>query len=281
MDIIRSIAGMQQVALGMRRGGRRIALVPTMGCLHEGHLSLVKLARTCSDYVVLSIFVNPIQFLPGEDFTAYPRPVEADERLCREAGVDLLFYPDTALMYSPDHSVFVEETRLSRGLCGASRPGHFRGVTTVVVKLFNMVLPDVAVFGQKDAQQLRVIRRMVRDLNIPVSILAGPIIREPDGLALSSRNRYLSPSERQDALCLRRALDMAESLVRAGQRSTTVLCEAMRAVMEGIPSARVDYVECVDDETLEPVERIEKPVLAVLAVRIGNTRLIDNTVLTS
>ncbi len=281
MDIIRSVEVMQQAALGLRRTGRRIAFVPTMGCLHEGHLSLVKLARACSDQVVLSIFVNPIQFLPGEDFAAYPRPVEADERLCREAGVDFLFYPDTALMYSPDHSVFVEETCLSRGLCGATRPGHFRGVTTVVAKLFNVVLPDVAVFGQKDAQQLRVIRRMVRDLNMPVSILAGPIVREPDGLALSSRNRYLSPSERQDALCLRRALDTAESLVRAGQRSTVVLRQAMRDVIAGVPSAQVDYVECVDDETLEPVEWMERPVLAALAVRVGKTRLIDNTVLTS
>ena len=280
MDIIRSIEAMQGYAGIQRRAGRRIGFVPTMGCLHAGHLSLVEQARAVSDRVVVSIFVNPIQFLPGEDFAAYPRPVEVDERLCREAGVDVLFYPDPERMYAPDHSVYVEETRLTDGLCGASRPGHFRGVTTVVAKLFNMVQPDVAVFGEKDAQQLRVIRRMVRDLNIPVRVLAGPIVRESDGLAMSSRNRYLSPDERKDALCLRCALDRAEALVREGQRSMPVLREAILAVLGGVPAARVDYVECVDDESLEPVARLERPVLVALAVRIGRTRLIDNTVLT-
>lgn len=279
MEIIRSVEAMQQAARSGHRAGRRIGLVPTMGCLHEGHLSLVRLARAHSDMVILSVFVNPIQFLPGEDFASYPRPVEHDERLCEEAGVDVLFHPEGPQMYAPGHSVFVEETRLSQGLCGASRPGHFRGVTTVVAKLFNITQPDVAVFGEKDAQQLRVIRRMVQDLNMPVEIVAAPIVRESDGLAMSSRNRYLSVSERRDALCLRRSLDEAERRIRAGERSVKAICGAIRSVLEAVPSVRIDYVECVDNETLEPVLEVNRPVLVALAVRIGSTRLIDNTVL--
>lgn len=250
-----------------------------MGCLHEGHLSLVKLARDRADLVVLSIFVNPIQFLEGEDFSRYPRPVERDEALCLEAGVDILFYPEGEQMYAPDHSVVVEETLLSGGLCGTSRPGHFRGVTTVVAKLFNMVLPDVAVFGQKDAQQLRVIQRMVRDLNFPVEIVGGPIVREPDGLAMSSRNQYLTPGGRKDALCLRRSLQDAESRVRAGERSVERLRRGIADILAGVPDAVVDYIEFVDNETLVPVSRVERPVLVALAVKIGATRLIDNQVL--
>jgi pantoate--beta-alanine ligase len=281
MERILTVREMQQRALVERRKGRLIGFVPTMGCLHEGHLSLVKLARVRAELVVLSIFVNPIQFLPGEDFAHYPRPAERDEALCRSAGVDILFYPDNDQMYAPDHSVVIQETLLSQGLCGASRPGHFNGVATVVAKLFNIVMPDVAVLGQKDAQQLRVIQRMIRDLNIPVEILPGPIVREADGLAMSSRNRYLTPNERQDALCLRRALDHVESRILDGERDVKTLRNELAGIFSRVPSVRVDYIEFVNDETLHPVERVEGAVLVALAIRIGTTRLIDNTVLRS
>ncbi len=279
MDIIRSLDVMQQFSLGAKRRGLRIGLVPTMGCLHDGHLSLVELARTRSDVVVLSIFVNPIQFLPGEDFARYPRPVERDEERCRETGVDIVFYPEEATMYSADHSVYVEETSLSGGLCGSRRPGHFRGVTTIVAKLFNLVLPDVAVFGQKDAQQSRIIQKMVRDLNYPTDIVLGPIVRDVDGLALSSRNRYLSASERQDSVCLYHSLRRAEKMVKDGERSVARIRAAMVSAIALSKSARIDYIEFVNDRTLQPVTVVEEPVLLALAVKIGATRLIDNVVL--
>jgi pantoate--beta-alanine ligase len=281
MEMIRTVREMQQRAMVERQKGRRIGFVPTMGCLHEGHLSLVKLARARADLVVLSIFVNPIQFLPGEDFSRYPRPVESDVALCQAAGVDVLFYPDTNQMYASDHSVTIEETLLSKGLCGASRPGHFNGVATVVAKLFNMVLPDVAVFGQKDAQQLRVVQRMIRDLNFPVEIITGPIVREADGLAMSSRNRYLTPDERQDALCLHQSLEHVESRIREGERDVETLRKELAERLARVPSARVEYIEFVDNETMCPVVRVERVVLVALAIRIGATRLIDNTVLGS
>lgn len=279
MNIIQSAAEMQQTALEYRAKGRRIGFVPTMGFLHDGHLSLIKAARTRADIVVVSIFVNPLQFGPREDFSRYPRDFERDERLCREAGADIVFYPSTSELYAADHSVYVQDEKLSNGLCGASRPGHFRGVTTVVAKLFNIVLPHLAVFGQKDAQQLRIIRRMVRDLNFPVEIVAGPTLREPDGLAMSSRNVLLQPAERQAATCLRRALDLAERLYSEGERDADILSRAMKKVIEAAPGARVDYVQVVDDETLEPVIEIERPALVALAVFFSATRLIDNTVL--
>jgi pantoate--beta-alanine ligase len=276
---MKSVKDMQQHALCEKRAGRTIGLVPTMGYLHEGHLSLVALARARAEVVIVSIFVNPIQFLPGEDLASYPRDFERDRALCARAGVDLIFCPDPAEMYAEDYSVFVEETSLSNVLCGASRPGHFKGVTSVVAKLFNITLPDVAVFGQKDAQQCRVIQRMVRDLNIPVEIVVGPIIREPDGLAMSSRNKYLSQENRKRALCLRRALATAETLVQAGERSIMPVKSAVMAVLSAIPEAIIDYVAFMDNETLTPVSEIQRPVLAALAVRIGGTRLIDNTIL--
>jgi len=279
MQIIREPSEMQAAARAWKRAGRRIGFVPTMGYLHEGHLSLVALARQRADVVVLSLFVNPLQFGPREDFGRYPRDLARDERLCREAGVDVLFRPEAEDMYAPDRSVFVEETSLGLGLCGASRPGHFRGVTTVVTKLFNLVLPEVAVFGEKDAQQLRIIRRMVRDLNLPVEIVPGPTRREPDGLAMSSRNSLLSPEERAAAPVLRRALDEVERRYAAGERSSVRLVETLRAVIATAPGARVDYLEVVDDETLQPVSQLTRPALVALAVYFGNTRLIDNTVL--
>lgn len=250
-----------------------------MGYLHAGHRSLIEIARSRADVVVVSIFVNPIQFGPNEDFGRYPRDFTRDEKICAEAGADAVFYPDPGSMYAPDHSVYVDETRLGNGLCGASRPGHFRGVTTVVAKLFNLVQPDFAVFGEKDAQQLRVIRRMVRDLAFPVEIVAGPTVRETDGLAMSSRNAMLKPDERQQAPCLRRALEEAVRLNKAGERRAAHVKAAMLAIIACAPLAVVDYIAIVDDDSMEPVEVIDGRTLIALAVRFPSARLIDNVVL--
>jgi pantoate--beta-alanine ligase len=279
MDILRTPATMQDAALSLRAAGRRLGVVPTMGCLHEGHASLIRLARARSDVTIVTLFVNPAQFGPNEDFARYPRPFERDAALCEAEGADILFAPEAGTVYASDASVRIDEDRLSRGLCGASRPGHFRGVCTVVAKLFNLTQPHVAVFGEKDAQQLRIVRRMVRDLDIPVEIVAGPTVREPDGLAMSSRNRCLSADERAQAPCLRRALDEAERRVLAGERDTARLRAAMAAEIGRAPLGRVDYIELVDDETLEPVATLARPVLAALAVFLGRTRLIDNAAL--
>jgi len=276
MQILTAPAAMQQAALAWRRAGKRIGLVPTMGFLHEGHLSLVRLARQHADAVVLSLFVNPTQFGPAEDFGRYPRAFERDCALCEAAGVDVIFHPEPEAMYPAGHSVFVVEDALSKGLCGGSRPGHFRGVLTVVAKLFNLTQPDVAVFGQKDAQQARVIRQLARDLNFPVAIVLAPIVREPEGLAMSSRNAYLSPAERCDALCLSRALKAARRLYRAGEREAGALRAAAEGELAATPAARIDYVALVDADTLQPVERAERPILLALAAWIGKTRLIDN-----
>lgn len=279
MKIVTSPEDMQKTALALKRAGKRIGLVPTMGFLHEGHMSLVKLARRQVDMVVLSIFVNPTQFGPNEDFSRYPRDFERDRALCAAAGVDIIFNPMPEAMYPPRYSVHVEENALAKGLCGASRPGHFRGVLTVVAKLFNLTLPDVAVFGQKDAQQARLIQQMARDLNFPATIVLAPIIREPDGLAMSSRNTHLSPAERHEALGLHHALKTARHLYREGERNAHRIITAMKAGIEQIPSARVDYIAIVDAETLQPVQRADTTVLVALAIYIGQTRLIDNLTL--
>jgi pantoate--beta-alanine ligase len=279
MKTIHSVTEMQQAALVLRTAGKRIGVVPTMGFLHAGHLSLVKLARARSEVVILTLFVNPTQFGPREDLAKYPRNFERDTALCHEAGVDILFAPDAAEMYAADASVYVVEEKLSRGLCGAARPGHFRGVGTVVAKLFNLCLPHVAVFGEKDAQQLRIIRRMTRDLNFPVEIVAGPTLRAADGLAMSSRNTYLSADERQQAPVLKRALDVAVRLFQTGERDAATLKTAMRQIITQAPAAKIEYIEIVDDATLEPVPTLEKPALIALAVFIGPTRLIDNIAL--
>ncbi|MBN2164136.1 MAG: pantoate--beta-alanine ligase [Pontiellaceae bacterium] len=279
MKIVQSPQEMQRRALELKRAGKTIGFVPTMGFLHEGHLSLMKAARAQCDVLVVSIFVNPTQFGPNEDLDAYPRDFERDEALCNSVGVDYLFYPEPATMYADDASVWVDEERLSGVLCGASRPGHFRGVCTVVSKLFNLVLPDLSVFGEKDAQQLRIIERMVRDLNFPVQIVRGPIVREPDGLAMSSRNKYLTEEQRRNALCLRRSLDRAEAMVKAGEHDVRVLRGEMEHLIADVPDGVIDYVSFVDDVSLEPVERVDGRVLLALAVKIGSTRLIDNTVL--
>ena len=280
MKVFNTSSEMNQTADQWRREGYTIGLVPTMGYLHAGHLSLVKLAHTKADKVILSVFVNPTQFAPNEDFQQYPRDFERDAGLCRDAGVDAIFHPNPPEnMYAADHSVWIREDRMSKGLCGISRPEHFTGVLTVVAKLFNITRADIAVFGQKDAQQARLIRRMARDLHFATQILIAPIVREPDGLATSSRNGYLSPAERQDALCLMRALQLARRLYHAGERDAKRLQHAIVEQISLTPSAQIDYAEVVDEATLEPVKAIERPIIVALAVRIGKTRLIDNLML--
>jgi pantoate--beta-alanine ligase len=250
-----------------------------MGFLHEGHLSLMRIARQRGDVIITSIFVNPSQFGPQEDLEAYPRDFEQDEGLCRSEGVDIIFYPGRETMYLPDVSVYVDETLLSRGLCGLTRPTHFRGVLTIVAKLFNICLPHAAVFGEKDAQQLRLLRRMVRDLNFPVEMLSGPIVRESDGLAMSTRNKYLTDIERAEALCLRHSLDLAEECYAGGERDASTILDAMRGMITGSSSGVIDYLAAIDDENLETIDTIDRPALIALAVRFGKARLLDNTVL--
>ena len=269
MNVFHTPQEMTTWAQEQRRAGRRIGFVPTMGYLHAGHLSLVTEAKKHADMVVVSIFVNPTQFGPHEDFEKYPRDEQRDMTLCKETGVAAVFLPTPSAMYAPDASVFVDEATLQHGLCGERRPGHFRGVCTVVAKLFNLVLPDVAVFGQKDFQQAAIIRRMVRDLNFPIEIIVAPTLRESDGLAMSSRNAYLNTEERQQAVGLSRALDAISG-------DTPRLM--MRDVLEQ-HGLRVDYVEIVDADTLVPVEKVAKGNVALIAAYCGKTRLIDNRVL--
>ena len=278
MQIITTPSDMQRCAREIHARGETIACVPTMGYLHEGHLSLVDRAHKEADHVVLTLFVNPIQFCPGEDYEIYPRDAARDTALCEARGVDVLFMPSVADMYAPNASVRVDESSLSTHLCGAVRPGHFRGVCTVVTKLFNATMADVAIFGQKDAQQVAVIRRMVRDLNVPIRIVASPIVREPDGLAMSSRNTRLSPEERKNALGLSRGLRKAVAAYQAGERSA----DAIRAIMKNEMEAsglRVDYASAVDGETLEDVAELKAGDLLAVAAYSGATRLIDNAVL--
>ena len=280
MKIIDSPQEMQATALELKREGKRIGFVPTMGFLHEGHLSLMRIARPKVDVLVTSIFVNPTQFAPNEDLDTYPRDIKRDTQMCQEVGVDVIYYPTPPQMYAPDHSVYVTEQPLSASLCGTTRPIHFRGVLTVVAKLFNVVQPDLAVFGQKDAQQFRLIGQMARDLNFPVEIIGGPIIREPDGLAMSSRNKFLSESERRAAPCIHQAMLRAEELYAKGERWAEVYTNEIEQVITShSPSVRVDYIELVDWKTFQPVSRIESPTLVAVAVFYERARLIDNTVL--
>lgn len=275
VDTVRGVRGASRAA---RAEGKRVALVPTMGCLHEGHLALVRRARELGDFVVVSIFVNPTQFGPGEDFDRYPRALERDCELLRGEGVDVVFAPPAGEMYPAGFQTTVTVGRLSEPLCGARRPGHFRGVATVVAKLFGAVEPDVAVFGEKDYQQLQVIRRMAADLDLPVVVEGVPTVREPDGLALSSRNAYLSAEERRSALGLSRALARARELVAAGEARPWVLEAAARAVLEDA-GLRIDYAELRHPETLEPMESAAPRALLALAAFAGTTRLIDNGIL--
>jgi pantoate--beta-alanine ligase len=275
MKIIRTIEEMQQTSQAWKREGRKVGMVPTMGFLHAGHLSLVHAAKKVADVCVVSIFVNPTQFGPAEDLARYPRDFERDCQLCREAGVDAVFAPEPAEMYAPDYSTWVVEERLSGPLCGEKRPGHFRGVTSVVAKLFNAALPDVAVFGQKDAQQALVLQRMVRDLNFPVKMVVAPIVREADGLAMSSRNVYLSPDERARALSISQGLNRATAAFAGGVRDAAALCADLRAGIEAA-GGRVDYVEIRSRNTLAPLAVVAEPALMAVAAFFGKTRLIDN-----
>jgi pantoate--beta-alanine ligase len=279
LEVVNTVAELRRAVSRARQGGRTIGLVPTMGALHAGHASLIRAARQETGCVVVSIFVNPTQFGPSEDFTRYPRTWDDDLGVCVSEGVDVVFAPGAEKVYPPGFVTQVEVTRLQDVLEGASRPGHFRGVATVVAKLFNMVQPDIAYFGQKDAQQALIIRQMVRDLNWSIELRICPTVRELDGLALSSRNRYLSPRERQHATCLFRALQRAEAMVASGERDAARVRRAMVEIIEKTPDAALDYAELVDHETLEPVTIVWGEVLAALAVRFGNTRLIDNSVL--
>ncbi|BDG60514.1 pantothenate synthetase [Caldinitratiruptor microaerophilus] len=267
---------MRERSRAWRAAKCRHGFVPTMGYLHEGHMALVERARANCDVVTVSIFVNPLQFGPQEDYARYPRDLDRDLAMLREARVDAVFAPSVAEMYPEEPLVFVEPTRLSDHLCGASRPGHFRGVATVVLKLFNIVQPDVAYFGEKDAQQLAIIRRMVRDLNVPVEIVGVPTVRAADGLALSSRNAYLGPEERAAAPVLYRALQLARDRILAGERDPGRVKAAMRECIAAEPQVRIDYVEIVDAGSLQPVERIEGRVLVAVAAFAGPSRLIDN-----
>ncbi len=258
---------------------RSVGFVPTMGALHEGHRSLVQAARQRCDVVVVSIFVNPTQFGPNEDFTRYPRTLEADCRMLEAEGVDLVFAPSAERMYPAGSTTLVEVAGIGDRLDGASRPGHFRGVATVVAKLFHIVQPEFAFFGQKDAAQLAVLRQMVRDLNIPVELVACPIVREPDGLAMSSRNRYLSAEQRRQALAIWRGLETAGKMARSGEHHAEALLHAVRTVLQQEPALREDYVALVDPDTLLPVASIERGGLLAVAVHVGTTRLIDNILL--
>ena len=279
MRVIQSISEMQQIAQAARRAGERIAFVPTMGFLHEGHASLMREGRLRSELLVTSIFVNPTQFGAGDDFDCYPRDPERDCTLAAAAGVDLIFAPTSREMYPAGYQSWVDLERITLPLCGASRPGHFRGVTTVVTKLFNPVLPHLALFGKKDFQQLAVIRRMTLDLNLPVEIVGMPIVREADGLAMSSRNAYLSPGERHSALCLSRAIGGAREQYRQGVDDVSRLRAGVLAMLKGEAAAVVEYAEFRHGETLEEVTTAGDNTLLALAVRIGTTRLIDNCLL--
>jgi pantoate--beta-alanine ligase len=276
MDVARDIARTRTAVAAARQRGQPIRFVPTMGALHVAHVALMEAARRDGGYLVVSIFVNPTQFAPGEDYERYPRDEAADLGTCAKVGVDLVFIPPVEEMYAPGAVTTVRVSRLTETLCGPHRPGHFDGVTTVVAKLFNVVQPDAAYFGQKDAQQLAVIRRMVRDLDMPIEIVGCPTVRETDGLALSSRNAYLGTAERVQARCLYQALCAAKSRIEGGETDPAAVIQAMQQVVAAAGPATIDYISVVDPATMQPVARIEQPVLLALAVRIGSTRLIDN-----
>ena len=276
MRIVKEIHEMQRVVEKARCSGQKVSFVPTMGYLHEGHLSLIRQARQLAQLVVVSIFVNPTQFGPQEDYEGYPRDLDRDVELSKGAGCDILFVPSVKEMYPQGYCTYVEVEGLTHVLCGASRPHHFRGVSTVVAKLFHIVKPHLAVFGQKDFQQALVIRRMVGDLNQDVDIRIGPTFREPDGLAMSSRNEYLTPKQRAEAVILYRALEWARSRISAGERRADHLMSGMAQMIEDKETAEIDYISIVDAHQLQPIEQLRGEVLIALAVKFGRARLIDN-----
>ena len=278
MKIVETVKEVREQVKEWKKQGLTVGFVPTMGYLHEGHKSLMDAARKDNDKVVVSIFVNPMQFGPTEDLATYPRDLDHDAALCESAGVDLIFHPEAEEMYEKDFCSFVDMTGLTEGLCGKTRPIHFRGVCTVVNKFFNIVAPDRAYFGQKDGQQLAVIKRMVRDLNMDIEIIGCPIVREEDGLAKSSRNTYLSPEERKAALILSKTVALGKELAKTEKDANKVV-EAMKKNIETEPMAKIDYVEAVDALSMEPVEKLEGTCMLAMAVYIGKTRLIDNTLI--
>lgn len=279
MDICYTIKDVRERVNAWKREGLTVGFVPTMGYLHEGHKSLMQAARANNDRVVVSVFVNPMQFGPNEDLESYPRDFEKDCALCESVGVDLIFHPEPEEMYADGFCSYVDMNGLTGELCGKSRPIHFRGVQTVVLKLFNIVKPDRAYFGQKDAQQLAVIRRMVKDLNVDTEIVGCPIVREADGLAKSSRNTYLNPDERKAALILSRSLKLGRELIENGETDSKAVIKAITDSINTEPLAKIDYVDVVDFDTITPVDRIGKSVLVAIAVYIGKTRLIDNFII--
>jgi pantoate--beta-alanine ligase len=279
MQLIENVSEMQSVVASAKGAGKRVALVPTMGYLHEGHASLMRAGRERADLLVVSIFVNPTQFGVGEDFDKYPRDMTRDSGVAAAAGVDIIFAPSVAGMYPSGYQTYVDVEKLTLPLCGASRPGHFRGVTTIVSKLFGIVQPNMALFGRKDYQQLAVIRQMTADLNMPVEIIGMPIVREPDGLAMSSRNVYLSERERVAALCINRSLAAVRTAFKCGERSAAALEQLLTGLIAAEPSAVIDYIEIRNGATLERDASVTEHSVAAIAVKIGRTRLIDNCLL--
>lgn len=279
MDICYTIKDVRERVNAWKREGLTVGFVPTMGYLHEGHKSLMEAARANNDRVVVSVFVNPMQFGPNEDLESYPRDFEKDSALCESVGVDLIFHPEPEEMYADGFCSYVDMNGLTTELCGKSRPIHFRGVQTVVLKLFNIVKPDRAYFGQKDAQQLAVIKRMAKDLNVDTEIVGCPIVREADGLAKSSRNTYLNPDERKAALILSRSLKLGRELIENGETDSKAVIKAITDSINTEPLAKIDYVDVVDFDTITPVDKIGKSVLVAIAVYIGKTRLIDNFII--
>lgn len=276
MKIIEAVSKMQRESDGLRMAGHIISVVPTMGFLHEGHLELMRVARRHSDKVLMTLFVNPTQFGPSEDFEAYPRDTDGDLEKARSVGVDIVFMPTAREMYPEGCQTTVKVERITQPLCGRSRPGHFEGVTTVVAKLFNCTKPHLAVFGQKDYQQLAAISRMVMDLNMDIEIIGVPTVREPDGLAMSSRNSYLNPEERISALCLKKSMDMANKIFHEGEKDASIIKEAIKSLIQAHPFTNIDYVSLCDPMTLEEIKTLKEENLLALAVRVGKTRLIDN-----
>jgi len=281
MEIIRTVKEMKEFSSQARRAGKTIAFVPTMGYFHEGHLNLMREGRRRGDILIISLFVNPTQFGPKEDFKSYPRDFERDRKMAEGVGVDIVFAPEASDMYPPDHQTIVRAEKVTQNLCGRSRPTHFQGVATVVLMLFEIVMPHVAIFGQKDYQQLATIQQMVKDLHMSVEVLGMPTVREADGLAMSSRNTYLLPDERKAALALYRSLQKAKELLQKGERKTEQILREMNGILRSEPLVKIDYVQICDAHTLEDVDRIEGDVVVALAAYLGKTRLIDNLVFPS
>jgi len=276
MEVAKTIESVRNLVKAARSKGQKIGFVPTMGALHIGHISLIEAAVKKCDFVVVSIFVNPTQFSPSEDFEKYPRPLEADLEICRKAGIDVVFAPTQEQMYPQKNLTWVNIEKLTEQLCGQFRPAHFRGVTTVCAKLFNIVAPDIAFFGQKDAQQAIVIKQMVADLNMPGEIVVCPTVRQPDGLAVSSRNQYLTEEQKKDATYVYKSLQKCQEMIDAGVRDSETVIAEMRKILNQAPSIKIEYISIVDAETLQTIGKITGKVLAAVAVKIGSARLIDN-----